>query len=180
MSGSLRDVCRSNADVYVLDASGFFAGFQLNVTGYVLTVPEVIDEVKDKESKRALEYSMEAGKVLVIKPKNESKDKVVDLARELGELGRLSHTDIELLALNKQLLEEGCRNVIVITDDHSVQNVALKLGVKVHGIKYRPLSKPKKYVYVCPICGFTSESPSTCPYCGVKLVRRYIKRLSPR
>lgn len=167
MSNSSADACKL---AYVLDAAGFFASYQLIVNGSVYTTHEVVKEVKDADSVRTLEIGLSAGKVVVKEYSTESIGKVKEVASKLGELGRLSHTDLGLLALANDLLRE-CRDVIVVSDDRSVQNVALALGAKVLGIKRRGLQRPRKYVYVCPSCGRIFKMPGTCPYCGVELRR---------
>jgi len=113
-------------------------------------------------------------------PNPESIAKIKKLASELGELGRLSEADIKLLALTEELSKE-CRKVIVVSDDRSVQNIALALGAKPQGIKRKTIKKARRYVYVCPSCGRVFSKPGTCPVCGVKLVRmRYSKAFKSR
>ncbi len=160
----------SRRTAHVVDAAGFFAGYHLGVDK-VFTVPEVIDEVRDEHSKLMLKYSIEAGKVIVVDPEDKYVVHVSRIAKELGELSSLSKTDLKLLALAYKLVSEG-NEVYVISDDKSVQNVALKLGAKVIGIKWRVLRRPRKYIYECPICGFRSEDRGVCPRCGVELVKK--------
>ena len=174
MLNYLKDVCK-DGKAYVLDAVGFFASIQTSLTGKVYTVPGIIDEVKDSESRKMLTFSISANKVIVVKPDRKYMSKVINAARSLGELGRLSETDIDLLTLLNQLLSSGCREVYLVSDDKSVQNVALALGAKVLGIKYRALRKPRKYVYECQVCGYVSDKPGTCPKCGLELVRKRVK-----
>ncbi len=175
MSDYLRGVCKvSNSEVYVLDAAGFFAGAQLSLP-LVVTTDDVLKEVKDRDSSLRLKYSLEAGKVIVITPDTESVRRIREVAERLGELGRLSSTDIKLLALTHELISAGCR-VVVITDDRSVQNVALSIGASVKGIKHRPLRKARRYVYKCPACGHVSSRPGTCEKCGTPLKRVRISK----
>ena len=166
-SDSSKDVCDA---AYVLDAAGFFAGLQLTILDKVYTVHEVLTEVKDKASLRALELGVSAGKIIVGNYGEDDLKEVLKVAEELREKGRLSDTDIKILALTNSLLKK-CKQVIVVTDDRSIQNVALELGAKVVGIKRPELKTPRKYIYVCPGCGRRFSRPGTCPYCGIKLVR---------
>ncbi|OYT51701.1 MAG: DNA-binding protein [Desulfurococcales archaeon ex4484_204] len=170
MSGSLRDVCKEGT-AYVIDAAGFFASTPLNLVGRSLTVPEVIAEVKDLRSRLALQYLLSAGKLIVVEPPKDEVRYVASLSKNLGEFERLSKTDISLLAL-VSLLKKVCKRVVVVTDDHSVQNVALRIGAEVHGIKVPELRRYRRYVYVCPVCGYTSSKPGTCPKCGFKLIKK--------
>jgi rRNA maturation endonuclease Nob1 len=155
---------------YVLDAAGFFASYHLLVNGIVYTTQDVVKEVKDVDSLRTLKIGFSAGKVVIKNYSAASLNKVKELASELGELGRLSKTDLGLLALVSDLLKE-CKEVIVVSDDRSVQNVALALGARIVGIKRRELHRPRRYVYICPSCGRIFKEPGRCPYCGVELKR---------
>ncbi len=169
---SSKGACRGRKQTYVLDAAGFFAGLENAIKGEVVTSEEVIREVKDLRSVTALNLAFAAGKVEVRRPSSKSVDHVKDVARSLGELGRLSNTDLKILAITYELLNEG-REVIVVSDDRSVQNVSLELGATVMGIKRGVLRRPRKYVYVCPACGYVSQHPGVCPQCGsAELIRR--------
>ncbi len=169
------DVCET---AYVLDAAGFFAALQLMVQGKVYTTEEVIKEVRDVESRKSLELGLSAGKVEVLKPTAESLKFVRELSSRMGELGRLSKADISILGVAKDLMR-ACRQVVVVTDDRSVQNVALGIGASVIGIKRKALKKPRRYVYVCPSCERVYQSPGTCPYCGSKLRRVRADKAKP-
>jgi rRNA maturation endonuclease Nob1 len=166
-SNSSAGVCEV---AYVLDAAGFFASYHLLVNGVAYTTRDVIKEVRDAESLRTLKIGFSAGKVVVKDYSTASLNRVKEIASYLGELGRLSKTDLGLLALVNDLLKE-CKEVIVVSDDRSVQNVALALGARAVGIKRRELHRPRRYVYVCPSCGRVFKAPGRCPYCGVELRR---------
>ncbi len=169
MLDSLKDVCRKGLTIYILDAAGFFAGLQLSLP-LVVTTESVIKEIRDRESTLRLEYSLSAGKVITLSPTKESLNHIVKVAKELGEARRLSDTDLELLALTYELKQIGCR-VTIVSDDRSVQNIALELGVSVMGVKRPTLKRSRKYVYKCPVCGYESGEPGICDRCGTELVR---------
>ncbi|RLG78829.1 MAG: nucleotide-binding protein [Thermoprotei archaeon] len=168
MSGSSRDVC---SEAYVLDAAGLFASLPLTLPGNSYTTPLVAAEVIDSESKKSLEYALVSNKLVIMDPPKESIEKVREVARRIGELGNLSEADISILALAHTLLSRY-RRVIVVTDDKSVQNVALYLGAEIYGIKRKTIRRPKLFSYVCPACGYESAEAGTCPVCGHKLRKR--------
>ena len=154
----------------VLDAAGFFAGYASTVPTNVYAPPSVLAEVRDQRSKQITAYAISGGKVIVVEPVQEDVEHVRRVAATTGDLGRLSPTDIDILAVVRMLLREGCR-VIVITDDRAVQNMALHLGAEVEGVKRPPMKKARKYIHICPACGYRSDKPGTCPVCGTKLRR---------
>lgn len=157
--------------VYVVDAAGFFAGLQNVLMGKAYTTPEVLSEVKDESSRRALELGLAAGKVVVAEPSKVELQRVVRVAESLGELGRLSTTDLRVLGIACSLIKKGFK-VVVVSDDRSVQNVALKLGAEVMGVKRASLRRPRRYVYVCPACGAVFDRPGICPKCGAAQLKR--------
>ncbi len=175
-SASSRDACRGKGKqgpevAYVVDAAGFFAGLQNVLMGKAYTAPEVLSEVKDESSRRALELGLAAGKVIIAEPSEAELQRVIKVAESLGELGRLSTTDLRVLGIAYSLVRKGFK-VVVVSDDRSVQNVALGLGAEVMGVKRASLRRPRRYVYVCPACGAVFDRPGTCPRCGAAQLKR--------
>ena len=152
----------------VLDAAGFFAGYASAAPTKVYAPPSVLREVRDRRSREITALAISGGKVVVMEPGPDDLEHVRRVAASTGDLGRLSPTDIEVLAVAAKLIREGCE-VVVVTDDRAVQNVALHLGAGVEGIKRPPMKKARKYVYVCPACGYRSDKPGSCPVCGTEL-----------
>ncbi|NJE04869.1 hypothetical protein E3E36_01615 [Thermococcus sp. M36] len=152
--------------VQVIDAAVFIQGF--DVEG--VTTPKVVDEVKDPESRLFLEGLISAGKVRVLVPSKESLEAVRKAAKKTGELGELSETDVEVLALAYEL--EG----VLFTDDYNLQNIAKTLGIEFKTLK-RGIKRVIHWNYVCIGCGKRfSEMPQegVCPDCGspVRLIPR--------
>lgn len=87
------------------------------------TVPQVIDELKDFESRELAQAMISEGKLRILSPSNESLEKA-----KKESSPRLSETDLQVLALALELNEE------IITDDYSLQASAKRLG-----LRYRPV-----------------------------------------
>ncbi|MEM4035775.1 MAG: hypothetical protein QXU97_04095 [Fervidicoccaceae archaeon] len=113
---------RERSKVFVLDAAALFAGLQLFLPGCSYTVPEVVEEVKDAESREKLERSLEAGKLIVVSPSS-----------RVEARAPLSSADVALLSLALELSSRGA-SVVVVTDDY-----ALQLAVKEAGLTYMPI-----------------------------------------
>lgn len=150
-------------EIKVLDAGAF-----LNTSFFdyndAITVPQVIDEVKSKEP--VVEALLHAGKLRAMEPSEKSIKSVENTATKLGEIRKLSRTDILVLALAYETGGE------LITDDFHVQNVAEELK-----IKYVPVTegirKKIKWVRRCSRCGRKipeSYKGDRCPYCGGKII----------
>ncbi len=158
--------------IYVHDASGLFAGIPLSLPGKHYTTPEVVKEVKDEHSKRLLELSLAASRLEVIKAPHKTISEVTSRAGEIGELNRLSRTDISILALAYWFKKKGYE-VILVTDDYSVQNMALHLKLVFMAVKTIGVKEMRRYEVYCPNCGWKGITNSTlCPRCGFTLSRR--------
>jgi len=143
----------------VLDTSAFLNHSSVDFSQFskIYTTPSVANEVKDKVSRIVLE-SLD---VLVIEPKKESLEKVYKLVKDLGFLNLLSETDIEVIAL---ALELG--DVIVLTDDKSIENILSILKIPFRTVVREPIKKVvKNPKFKCMNCGRINKT-RYCSHCG--------------
>ena len=151
--------------MYILDSSFFLSGIAFP-RGELLTVPEVVEEVK--ATRKELLFAMAKG-LRVLSPSKEALRRVKEIARTTGDDARISEADARLLALS---LETGG---IILTDDYSIQNTAESLGLSYRPVLQRGIARVEKWYYRCSYCGrYLSEFQSQCPVCGgpVKTTRR--------
>ncbi len=127
----------------VLDAGAIFSGFILNSLDRCITTPSVIYEVKDEQSKKIVNMVTSANKLTIIRPEKIFVDKIKEEASKNKLYKKLSDTDIDVLALSIQL-KEHCSEVYLVTDDYSIQKLALKLGIKIVKIKYKGIKELRK------------------------------------
>jgi len=154
--------------VYVIDSSVIF----LKKAQYdkMVTIPEVVDEIKDENSRLYLS-------ILDFKVEEASKEnieKVVKVAKRTGDIYKLSDTDIKLLAKTLDEIEKG-NDAVLVTDDYSIQNVAMFLGLKIENIIQPTISKAFKWIKVCKGCGRRVEG-DICPVCGSETILRRVKK----
>ncbi len=159
--------------VLVCDTAAILSGLVLSSSLKKLCPSSVISEVKDLKSVWILETALKSGKLEVRDPKQKYVSTVIGAAKATGDILSISKTDIEVLALALELMEEGYE-AIILTDDYSLQNVSAKLGVKTKSIKTMGIRGFFEYEVVCPACGFREEySYNThCPRCGHRLLKR--------
>ena len=157
-----------NGKVYVIDTSGFIVGVQFT-DGTMLTVPGVVDEIIDSASRLRFDLMHDAG-LRVEPPLGVFKDKVVSAAASTGDAIVLSQTDIEVLSKALELAQEF--NVILITDDYAVQNVASILGIKFKPAGSSGIKKEIVWEMRCTGCGVVVKSGSECQICGSAIRRR--------
>ena len=145
----------------VLDASALLSGASFD--GELYTTPEAVGEVRRLGSTPQLDAVL-ATKVRVVSPANESIEGIDAVARETGDVARLSPTDRGLLALAREL------GGTVLTDDYSIQNVASRLGIPYEGILERGIREVVRWRYRCTGCGKFFEKPTKeCPVCGARV-----------
>jgi UPF0271 protein len=144
----------------VLDTSGLIYLNDFRNFEEIFTVPEVLEEVKDKITS----LKLSSLKIKVVKPSEEVKKEIEKVAKETGDLEKLSKTDVEVLALAKE------KKLTIISDDRNVQNVAERLGIKYISIFSRKISKLIIWGKYCKSCKKFFEG-FYCPVCGEKLIK---------
>jgi len=139
----------------------------------MVTIPEVVEEIKDEDSN----FYLSLLNLRVEDVNDKYIKKVVKGARKTGDIHRLSKTDIKLIAkaleLKEGLNEED--NVILLTDDYSIQNLAMHFGIKFENVVQKTISKAFKWIKVCKGCGRKIEN-DVCPICGSEAVLRRVKK----
>lgn len=133
----------------------------------MITVPEVVEEVKDENSRLFLSLM----DIKVEEPSEEAVSKVREVAAKSGDIYKLSNTDIKLIAKALDLDQS-----VLVTDDYSIQNVASLLDIKVDNILQPTISATYKWVRVCKGCKRTTEH-KICPVCGSETVLKKNKEV---
>ena len=95
-----------------------------------ITVPEVLAELKDFESRELANAMVSEGKLKILSPSSESLAKA-----KKGASPRLSNTDLTVLALALELNEE------IITDDYALQASAKRLGLRYSPVIFKGISR---------------------------------------
>jgi UPF0271 protein len=126
----------------------------------ILTVQEVVGEVKDKISS----IKLSGLELKVVEPSKKVLDEIKNVARESGDLEKLSDTDLKVLAAAKENESE------IISDDRNIQNVAEKLGIKYVSVFNKKITKLITWKNYCKSCKRFFEKKN-CPVCGSKLSR---------
>lgn len=154
----------------VLDSSAIMAGKPVSAEMVLYAPPSVINEFNNGgRSRRNLDYLLEAG-LRVIDPKPQTVVEVEEVATSTGDYHRLSRTDLEVLALAKDV------GGVIVTDDYSIQNVAatIKLAFEPAGHE-TGITEILKWEYRCRGCGkkYPDGAKEDCDVCGseIKAVR---------
>lgn len=126
----------------------------------MFTVQDVVDETKDRISSMKLSSL----KLKIVEPNKKSLDAIEKIAKETGDLEKLSETDKKILAVALE------NSLTIVSDDRNVQNVAEKIGLNYISVFSEKIKKQFVWKKYCKNCKkyFDAEG---CPICGEKLVR---------
>lgn len=150
----------------VLDAMVFIHGFRID--GELITVPDVMTELKDEKSAMLFELAKDAG-MKVERAEKHYISLVEREAKRTGDFDSLSRTDIHLLAKALQYIGEGA---YLVSDDYEIQNMASRLGIQVKPIVQKGIRDVLIWEKHCIGCNRCFPSGNTCPVCGSRLKKR--------
>lgn len=122
------------------DTGPVLSGLPLSVSCYV--TPQVMEEVRDAESRELAERALASGKLCVVEPAPEHFSRAREAARRAGTERELSPADISVIALAVRL-SERCK-VRVATDDKKLQLTLVRAGFEVVGIRYGKVREARR------------------------------------
>ncbi len=160
----MRKKSHSDEKIYVLDAGVF-----INNLSYLfedklsITTPLVEEEVKTSKAKMDFHrFSLQG--LNIVMPSKESIDKAKELVNKTKH--KISLTDLTLLALCMEYKQKG-KEVVLVTDDYSLQDLASSQNIEIEGITRNPTTKKYRWKRICIACN--KETPhEICEICGLK------------
>jgi UPF0271 protein len=165
--------------IFVIDTSAIYRHKQFSAEEIPLaTTPIIEKEMYQKGLKDTIELLKATEKLRIIEPTLQSLEKIKATATQLGDFPYLSDPDQQLLALALDLATQGY-DVVIITDDYSIQNVAKRLSLEFKAASTSGIREVINWETYCSACGHKepkSSTESTCPICGTRLKRRAIHK----
>jgi len=163
---------KSNKRLLVFDTGALLSKIQLQMYSdniEIYTTPSVLEEVKDRESREALEVSLNIDRVRIAQPSEATITYISKLADSLGYLNKLSRTDIEVASLAYELNKYS--KVTVLTDDYDLQNLLLHLNIEFATVKTKGIREARILRNKCRVCGYPLKSnDEECHVCGSKSI----------
>ncbi len=154
----------------LLDTSAIYrTNLDFSQGSYVIT-NNVLLEITDEITKSVIDSALRNGRIELDEPRPEYLEKVRKAAEKTGDIGRLSGTDIELLAL---ALEK--KDYFIVTDDYSIQNMCKNLNIGYERSVQDGIKRKLSWCMVCEGCGRRydySTKLMECEICGSKLIKK--------
>ncbi len=163
--------------IKILDASAFIGGYHPSDKNNY-TIPDVTQELKDIQSNTIMTNALEDNLLIIQEPNNLTMNILKDTIKNSGDILRLSKVDKKLLALALQKKSEN-KDVLILTDDYSIQNVAKILEIPFKSIITTGINQIYSWKLVCRGCKkeyFEDYPLSECEICGSLLYKKRLKQ----
>ena len=156
--------------IYVLDTSAILSGKPINFgEAEIVTTHKVSDELNPGgRDYQNFQFLKEKG-LSILSPNKDTLEEVKRVSNRTGDQYKLSDTDIEIIALAEDLKKDENIEVIILTDDYSIQNLSNELNIKFESINQSGITKRFKWVSRCRGCGKKfKDNVKICPICGTE------------
>jgi UPF0271 protein len=161
---------------YILDASAFIGGFQTQ-NSLNFTISEISEEVKDFKSQMIFNQAIDDNKLFIKEPSKGALEYLNGVISDSGDTLRLSVADKKLIALSIDFLNDG-KNVKVVTDDYSIQNVLKIVNIPYRSVLTEGIQEIYNWKKLCQGCRkeyHDSYKEDVCEICGSKIFKKRIK-----
>jgi len=176
---------RKKNSILIIDTNIFLTGIDFNLfEGEIYTTNKIFDEInvsryrdKNRTILSRFQAALDNGKLHLKTPSEEYIKKVEDISETTGDKKALSDADKEIIALSLEFSLDGQNEVILYTNDYSMQNLCKALGIKFKPLFREGIKRGLKFEIYCPICKIVYDSDflnRECEKCGLKLKRRPI------
>ena len=172
-----------NNPILIFDTNIFLLGIDFNVINSVIyTTPRVIEEVKHKRYTNKnrniinrIQAAIESKKLVLQTPSNRSIQDIETGSKTTGDIKALSTVDKELIALALDLKLTLNENVILYTNDYSMQNLCSELSIPFSALIRDGIKSRIIWEVFCPFCNeirSVEEFGKDCEICGTRIRRR--------
>lgn len=166
-----------NKKIYIIDTSAILSGKQLSFDNAQLITTINIEKELNPGGKDYKNFIYLKENRLILKtPSKDSLNQIKDIIQKTGDIDRLSYFDMEILAIALDETKQKNTEVVILTDDYSIQNAATYLKIKFNSINQDGITKKLKWISRCRGCGKKfKDSMRICPICGSDTKKIVIK-----
>ncbi|OGS40152.1 MAG: nucleic acid-binding protein [Euryarchaeota archaeon RBG_13_31_8] len=164
--------------IFIIDTSAILSGKPLSFDdAQLITTINIENEIKPG-GRDYQNFIFLKEKCLILKaPSKDSLKKIKDKLEKTGDIARLSLFDMDILAIALDENKQKNVEVVILTDDYSIQNVAAYVKIKFKSINQDGITKKFKWINRCRGCGKKFKyNISICPICGSDTKKIVIKK----
>ncbi|MBN1801211.1 MAG: hypothetical protein JW891_06865 [Candidatus Lokiarchaeota archaeon] len=169
--------------ILIFDTNIFLLGIDFNlIKGTIFTTPGVIKEIsvekyteKNRTILQRIQVAIDRKKLIVKKPLKKYYDEIERKSLLTGDFNALSKTDKQVITLALELKEETKENIVVYTNDYSMENLCLQLKLEFSPVGKKGITGGIVWEIFCPFCKKLydpTQLDRLCDRCGQKLIRR--------
>lgn len=170
-------------DILVFDTNIFLLGTNINLNNAIIyTTPSIIEEIKverylekNRNILNRIQVAQTNEKLIIKTPSSYFLEKVEKHSKFTGDARALSRADKDLIALTIELIETQNENVILYTNDYSMENVCFQMNIPFSPFKKEGIKRKIVWQRYCPFCKTikeTQQGQEYCEVCGEKLRRK--------
>lgn len=166
-----------NKKIYIIDTSAILSGKSLSFNNVQLITTTNIEKELNPGGKDYKNFIYLKENFLIFKiPSKDSITQINNIIKKTGDIDRLSYVDREILAIALDENKQKETEVVILTDDYSIQNVATYLKIKFKSLNQDGITKKLKWISRCRGCGKKfKDSMSICPICGSD-IKKIVKK----
>ena len=176
-------IAQKRIPILIFDTNIFLKGIDINIfKEKIYTTHKIIDEIKvlkyqnkNRNIINRIEVAINKEQLIIKDPKEEYRNRTLDAAKITGDVNFLSKADIDLIALALELMETSGDDVILYSNDYTVQNLCSEMKIKFTSIFIKGIKNQIKFELFCPSCKEKYSAGNVlkhCEVCGSKLKRR--------
>jgi len=163
-----------NTEKYIADSAVFIMGNCNIPYSQMVTIKLVEDEIRSEEA--SLRYDIAKAEGLRVEAVEESfLEEIIKQAECTRDIEKLSKTDLGILAKALECKETD-GDVILITDDFAVQNIAARLNIEIIPVAQRVIKDKIIWQKQCIGCFRHFKDGEECPVCGSPLRKKMKKK----
>ncbi|TFG01106.1 MAG: hypothetical protein EU540_04430 [Promethearchaeota archaeon] len=174
---------KKNNEILIFDTNIFLTGIDFNLmNGLIYTTPNIINEIKidkyinkNRNILNKIQAAIDSKKLILKTPSNKYIDEVDKKSELTGDYKALSNTDKELIALTLELKETVTNNIMIYTNDYSMENLCSELNIPFSSLFKKGIKSKILWEIYCPYCNEIFKPGNlnkNCEKCGLKLKRR--------
>jgi UPF0271 protein len=171
--------------ILIFDTNIFLIGIDFNVIPQkIYTAPNILEELKvekfashNRNIMNRVIVAIDSGNLIIKEPAYKYLMQVKVSSHKTGDIRALSIADQQLIALALELKDLFDEEVILYTNDYSIQNCCRELNIHYKSLIKRGIRQKINFEVYCPHCKAVYDAyklNELCEICGSKLRRRPI------